>query len=262
MRKKVVISLIVAGALVLAGIAGVVAYQPVSAAVQQVKDTVAGGAPVTAGAWMDDIKGWGPGGGYTQEDLAKALGISVDDLTKAQTKAKEAILAQAVKDGKITQAQADEILKGTSKTKGFFFNWKSVDYDKYLAEALGITVEKLNEAYQKAYFIRLDQLVTDGKLTKDQADLAKAKSLLASNAKFQSAQKAAYEAAIKQAVADGVITQAQADLLLKEQTSFRFPGFGMPGMKGRGGAGFMGIPDKMPRQNSDPNSAPRPGKGR
>ncbi len=41
--------------------------------------------------------------------LADALGISVSDLQAAQVKARDAELAQAVTDGRLTQAQADEM---------------------------------------------------------------------------------------------------------------------------------------------------------
>jgi polyhydroxyalkanoate synthesis regulator phasin len=44
-------------------------------------------------------------------DLAKRLGVSVSTLQQDQQAAKEDVLAQLVKDGKLTQQQADEIKK-------------------------------------------------------------------------------------------------------------------------------------------------------
>ncbi|QLQ06006.1 MAG: hypothetical protein HZY76_08035 [Anaerolineae bacterium] len=56
----------------------------------------------------------GPGGGMgygvSNSALAEALGITTAELTTAQTNAQKAAIAQAVKDGLITQAQADALL--------------------------------------------------------------------------------------------------------------------------------------------------------
>jgi len=52
--------------------------------------------------------------GKSLADVAKDKGKSVDDLKKAMTADLQAKLDQAVKDKKLTQAQADEILKETN----------------------------------------------------------------------------------------------------------------------------------------------------
>lgn len=123
----------------------------------------------------------------------------------------------------------------------------------YLAEALGITVDELTDARERAYGAALAGAVEAGELTQEQADnilawralkttldrnaiwaealgltvdeleaaLAGGQSMadlmaaqgLDSTALTANAQ-AAYEAAVQQAVADGVITQAQADAIL------------------------------------------------
>jgi hypothetical protein len=51
----------------------------------------------------------GIGDGSTQEDLANALGITVEELTAARQKANEAAIDQALAQGLITQAQADQL---------------------------------------------------------------------------------------------------------------------------------------------------------
>ena len=49
------------------------------------------------------------GGGYTDDGLAAALGISVEQLQTAEQTARDEALKQAVAAGLITQAQADEL---------------------------------------------------------------------------------------------------------------------------------------------------------
>ena len=51
-------------------------------------------------------------GGKSLADVAKSQKVSVDSVVKAMVSAAEADLASAVKDGKVTQAQADK-MKGT-----------------------------------------------------------------------------------------------------------------------------------------------------
>jgi ribosomal protein S20 len=187
----------------------------------------------------------GFGKGYNNQDLATALGISVDQLNTAIQKANSDAIDQAVAKGLITQAQADQ-LKANGAAFPLGGRWEGllsqngIDYNSLLANALGISVDQLQAAYQKAYDTRIDQAVTNGNLTQQQADLLKGKYALFNNKTFQSAMQSAFQAAVKQAVTDGVITQAQADQILSSQNSMGFPGLG--GFGGRGGfEGFEGF---------------------
>jgi hypothetical protein len=168
----------------------------------------------------------------------------VDELKAAYQKANEAALAQAVKDGLITQSQADQ-LKANGKAFPFdgrrtgVLKQKGLDYDTFLAQALGITVDQLQAAYAKAYDAQIDQAVTDGKLTQDQADLMKGQRALFADPAFKASMQTSFEAAVKQAVSSGVITQAQADAILKAQSE-KGTGMGMPFMGFSGGGHGMG----------------------
>ena len=165
--------------------------------------------------------GKGPGGShvrYSDDDLAAALGITVDELTAAKQKAHETALAQAVEQGLITQAQADELAANGTNWNGWMAK-NGLDYDALLAEALGINVEKLQAAYTQAYNASIDQAVSDGTLTQEQADLRKGQYALRIDKTFLSSMQTAFEAAVKQAVENGVITQAQADQILANATS-------------------------------------------
>jgi SOS response regulatory protein OraA/RecX len=111
--------------------------------------------------------------------------------------------------------------------------------DAFLAEALGITVEKLNEAQQAAHKAALAEAVEKGLITQAQADgllsgdrfagrgilmlrggpgeidrqalLAKALGITVE--KLEAAVQTAAEARLAQAVSDGKLTQEQADLM-------------------------------------------------
>ena len=241
MKKKVVVSILAVSALALAAFSGVLAYRSAHAAASP-----AAAFSQTSVSFPGGFGNFGRGfpGGASDEELAAALGITTDQLAAAYQKANQAALDQAVAKGLITQAQADQL-----KTNGSAFpfggrweGWLSangIDYQALLADALGITVDKLQAAYTQAFNARVDQAVKDGRLSQDQADLVKGQHALFANAGFQTAMKSAFEAAVKQAVSSGVITQAQADQILKSQDDDFAPG----GWFGKGMGGMFGAPE-------------------
>jgi hypothetical protein len=241
MKRKSILSIVAVGVLAVIMTIGAVAYHSASAA--SATPTVNQSTTLPGkGARMDGRAGLQAG--VTNENLAAALGISVEQLNTAQTSAYSEALKQAVAQGLITQAQADELTANGSAFpfgKGWdgWLNQNGLDYDTFLAQALGISVDQLKAAYQTATFASIDQAVTDGRMTQEQADLAKGQYALRNNQNFQDSMLSAYQSAVQQAVKDGVITQAQADLILKDATSKDMPGF--PGLGGPGGDhGFEG----------------------
>ncbi|HOT90152.1 MAG TPA: hypothetical protein PLJ78_02205 [Anaerolineae bacterium] len=232
--------------------------------------------------------GWGFPGQWGQEIdyqqlLADALGISVEDLQAAYQKARDAAIDQAVEQGLLTQEQADEMkVWGGFGFRGGFGGFGrapkglvgAVDENALLAEALGITVDKLEAARDAANQAALAQAVEKGLITQEQADamlahknlqsyvnrdtlLAKALGMSLEDLQAAYAEgktlstlmrekgldaatvreklQTAYAEALAQAVKDGVITQEQADTMLKDGYGFRMmPPDGMP-FGGRGG---------------------------
>lgn len=212
--------------------------------------------------WFGKKGGNGFGFGPAPDDpyLAQALGISKEDLQAAKDAAWQKIIDQALEQGLITQSQADA-MKDNSSGKGLryrgLFQWileGGVDYNAALADELGITVDELNAARQKAMELRLADAVADGDITQEQADLMKAQQAVKSyidhdallaNAlgitvdELQAARENkkglsqlmddlglsredvqekylnGYREAVQKAVSDGVITQEQADLLIQ-----------------------------------------------
>lgn len=192
------------------------------------------------------------------EKLAEALGISVEELQAAHEAAYTVAVEQAIAEELITQEQADELLSGEGYLRrryGRFFS-SEIDMDTLLADALGISVEELQDARQEAYLARLDAMVEAGFLTQEQADLAAARRAVNDYLDKEAVAdmlREAYETAVEQALADGAITEAQATQLLENQ-----PGLDRFGLRGghRGGRGFPGGPGGFfAPQDSEPPPA-------
>ncbi len=255
MRRITTIIILIVGVLAVAAGIGGLAYQTVFAASPSttVTGTTSSNTQVGMSWW-----GGGPNGTANNQALADALGITVDALNTAYQNAYTGALKDAVSKGLITQAQADQ-LKSNGSAFPFGRGWDNwlaqngIDFNTYLADALGITVDALKAAEQKAYDTQIDQMVTNGNLTQAQADLMKGKYALYNDSTFQSSMQSAFTSAVNTAATSGVITQAQADQLLSNSNNlFSFgPGeMGGPGgPHGRGG-GFL------PDLNNQPSPAP------
>lgn len=169
--------------------------------------------------------------------LADELGITPEDLQAAYLEANTAFIEAKVSAGEITQDEADELIEDLDDDNRSFRMSRGMGpvgpemLDTYLAEALGITVEQLTEARDNVFLAQINQAVTDGKITQEQADLMIARQSI--QGYMAEARTTAYQNAIAQAVTDGKITQAQADLLLANIGEGRGMGFG-------GGMGFSG----------------------
>ncbi len=143
--------------------------------------------------------------------LADALDISVDELDAARQTARETLLAQAVADGRITQAQADEMADGNFSPRGYLGDLRQ-EYlpketvDAVIADALGLTVDDLTAARDAGQ--RLPEIADQ-----QGVDLSA----------VQAALQTALADALQQAVADGRITQAQADDILSHQGDWLRP---------------------------------------
>jgi hypothetical protein len=251
MQYKKTIIIFFLGALAVAMALGAVAYQSVFAATPSTTAT-----EITNQAEFARAVGRGPKGGYSTEDLANALGITVDELNTAYQSAYSAALEQAVSQDLITQAQADELTTNGNAFPygnrwGGWLSQNGIDFDTYLADALGIRVDELKTAYQTAFYTNIDQAVTDGNLTQEQADLMKGQYALSNDSLFQSSMKSAYTEAVNQAVSSGMITQAQADQILSKSDNMFLPGMGGWGGReakhGHGGEGMNGgFPPDVP----------------
>lgn len=163
----------------------------------------------------------GPGrfGGQIDFDafLAEALGITVEELQAAYDQAHTAAVQQALDEGLITQEEADMML-ARMELKAY------LDREALTAKALGITPEELQAAYDEGK--PLPVLIYE--LGLDRATL-------------RTNMQTAYDEALQQAVTDGVISQEQADQLQDGPGFGRGPGgIGGPHGPGRFEGGFGG----------------------
>lgn len=185
----------------------------------------------------------GPGGSY--EDLAAALGISVEDLTAAREKAFASAVDAALEAEYITASQAETLKAGNPIFRTLYRYLSETeraefDQEVYLAEALGISETELEAAYDAVKQARIDELVADGTITQDEAELRAAYQALRESTTFAANMKKAMTEAINAEVEAGTLTQAQADLLIASLDEMPM-GFGM-GMRGmRGMEGFGGM---------------------
>ncbi|MDI6695026.1 MAG: hypothetical protein QME21_08280 [Anaerolineales bacterium] len=153
--------------------------------------------------------------------LADALNITVEELQAARQQAADAALADAVKNGDLTQEEAD-LMKARRALEAY------IDKEALTAQALGLSVEELQAAREAGKTI--PELIEEQGMTAAEA---------------RQAMQEAYKEAVQQAVKDGVITQAQADQILACCAcgfGFDHGGFApMPGFGGRGGRGPGGF---------------------
>jgi hypothetical protein len=147
-------------------------------------------------------------------------------------------------------------------------SWGDLDYDSFLADALGITEQELQDAYDEADMALLDEAVTQGYITEEEVELMKARNALKAYIDrdeiyaevlgisvedleearesdkslsdlfdelelepeaVREALQAAYEKAVQEAVGAGVVTQTQADQIMEGEGGF-------PMFDGRGGS--------------------------
>jgi len=221
--------------------------------------------------------------GHSGDDtfLADALGITAAELQTAKEEARTAAIEQAVEDGLLTREQADELLLNGGRGfhglggHGRFGFSVGIDYDSFLADALGITTEELQSARQEAREAAIADALAEGQITEEQAELLRAQAAvkeaidagsLAAGvlgmtveelqqalvdgetpaaiieeagltvAEFRTALNEAYQAEIQELVDGGVITQEQADQILSSGLG---GGCGFGGFGRFGGSGFF-----------------------
>lgn len=148
-----------------------------------------------------------------QQDLAKRLGVSVGTLQQDRKGAFEDTLAQMVKDGKLTQAQADAIRARVESRqpcsgKGAFGGHGFVKQivSKYLPDLASQVAQGLH--------LSVDQLKTQLQSGKSLSDIATAQHVSVSQ--LQSLVKSAVQGEISKAISNGDLTQQQASMITQQ----------------------------------------------
>ncbi|MGE5618811.1 MAG: hypothetical protein ACM3US_06085 [Sphingomonadaceae bacterium] len=175
--------------------------------------------------------------------LANALGTTREKLNSAFTQARNETVDQMVKDGKLTQEQADKI-KAKSDTAPFAFGFRGFgkrheggivfkgggQVHVAIAEALGMTPEELTNQLKSG---------------KSLAELAQGKEQAVKDAVV-----GIVKAQLDNAVKNGKMTQERADRILEQIRTADLSKLGGRGFMGKGWFKGNGMGKQAPRDNS------------
>jgi len=145
------------------------------------------------------------------QDLAKRLNVSVSTLQQDQQAAFGDVLAQLVKDGKLTQAQADKIKQHLASRQacsgigGFGHHMGMHLLRKYLPDIANSVAQGLH--------LTTDQLKAQLQSGKSLSDIATAQHI--SSAQLHTIVLNAIQSALNKAVSAGDLTQQQADKIIQ-----------------------------------------------
>ncbi len=147
------------------------------------------------------------------QDLANRLGVSVSTLQKDKLAAAEDVLAQLVKDGKLTQNQANQIKQRLESNKACtgngFFSGRGIGLHSLSQYLPGIA----NQVAQGLH-ITTDQLKAQLQSGKSLSDIAAAKGV--SSSQLHTIVTNAIQSALNKAVSDGNLTQQQATNIMQK----------------------------------------------
>ena len=197
-KRKLIVAGVLVLALLVAGIGGTAAFAQ---------------GPAGAGNTLENL--------YLST-LAQKLGTTLDKLQQAMASARQDTASQAVKQGLMTQAQADQ--------------WLQREFGQEVRQAIATTEL---DAAAKALGMTTTELTTTLQ-TKTLLTLANEKKVDVTT--LRTAMADAEKAAIDQAVKDGKLTQAQADAMKAniKPENIDLNRFGFGALGGRGGRDGIG----------------------
>ncbi|GHO44685.1 hypothetical protein [Ktedonospora formicarum] len=152
-----------------------------------------------------------------QQDLAKRLNVSTDQLNKDRQESISDVLDQMVKDGKITQDQADKAKQNLSKRQWCGWNGQRVENANALQYLRDHRTDLVN-ALTKDLKLSSDDLTKQLKDGKKLVDIAKAQGVSAKD--LEQAIKKDVDTVLNQGVSEGKLTKdevTQFDNALKKR---------------------------------------------
>ncbi len=187
------------------------------------------------------------------QNLSTSLGVSKDKLTQSMVQAQKDTIAQAVKDGKLTQAQANKLAtridamaqKGVYSFAGLGAKHHAKTH-KPNAALKGVE-QQVTTAVANKLGISVDQLKSDLKSGQTLAQIAQSKNISVADLKttIVNTVKPTLDAAVKA----GTITQAQEDKVIQRIQNADFTKKGL----GLGHHAHKGL------KSSNPATTPTPG---
>ena len=157
MKRKNLVTIVVVGLLVAGGVYLALNSSSVQAAPAGISERL---------SVLGSVRGH-----VDSEEVAEALGISIDELTDAKTEAVDKAIDQALDLDLITQEEAEELKAEESSSRRGLLKLLSaeemdqLDYYSFLFDALGITEEAYFAAIDTLEQTKLAEAVADGTLT-------------------------------------------------------------------------------------------------
>jgi len=148
------------------------------------------------------------------QDLAKRLGVSVSTLQQDKLAAAEDVLAQLVKDGKLTQNQANQIKQRLASHKACSGNGRGLWGSHVTMQSLKQYLPGVATQVAQGLHINANQLMSQLQSGKSLSDIAKAQGV--SSSQLQTIVTNAIQNAVNKAVSDGNLTQQQATNIMQK----------------------------------------------
>ena len=148
------------------------------------------------------------------QDLAKRLGVSVSTLQQDKLAAAEDVLAQLVKDGKLTQNQANQIKQRLESHKACSGNGRGLWGSHVTMQSLKQYLPGVATQIAQGLHINANQLMSQLQSGKSLSDIAKAQGV--SSSQLQTIVTYAIQNAVNKAVSDGNLTQQQATNIMQK----------------------------------------------
>jgi uncharacterized protein YidB (DUF937 family) len=147
------------------------------------------------------------------QDLAKRLGVSVSTLQQDKLAAAEDVLAQLMKDGKLTQNQANQIKQRLESHKACSGTGRGLWGRGVVMQALKQYIPGVATQVAQGLHMTVDQLKAQLQSGKSLSDIATAKGV--SSTQLQTLVTNAIQNAVNKAVSDGNLTQQQATSIMQ-----------------------------------------------
>ncbi len=147
------------------------------------------------------------------QDLAKRLGVSVSTLQQDKLAAAEDVLAQLVKDGKLTQKQADQIKQRLESHQACTGNGRGLWGKAIALQELKQYLPAIANQVAQGLHLTTDQLKAQLQSGKSLSDIASAQHV--SSSQLHTLVTNAIQTAVNKAVSDGNLTQQQATAFMQ-----------------------------------------------
>jgi len=147
------------------------------------------------------------------QDLAKRLGVSVSTLQQDKLASAEDVIAQLVKDGKLTQNQANQMTQRLESHQACTGKGKGLWGRSVVMQSLKQYLPAVAAQVAQGLHISSTQLTSQLQSGKSLSDIATAQSV--SSAQLQTIVTKAIQSAVNKAVSDGNLTQQQATNIMQ-----------------------------------------------